>query len=106
MLAILTILGLIAAYLFLWRKEDQIWVVMHESPANRPENTTWLHMRLRHQGLRCKLKVIGSGIGSQSTTFLGDRSLGQSYRLLVHKDDVEEAQAFIEQSTGEDAPVT
>ncbi len=106
MLAILTILGLIAAYLFLWRQEDQSWVVMHESPANRPDNTTRLHMRLRHRGLRCKLKVIGSGIGSQSTTFLGDRSLGQSYRLLVHKDDVEEAQALIDQSEGEHEPVS
>lgn len=103
MAALLMMAALVAGYVLLRRQETQTWIAVHESPANRPDATTWLHTRLRQRGLRCKLKVAGTGLGSQSTTFLGDRSLGQSYRLLVHEDDVDEAQAFIEQSDVNDA---
>lgn len=103
MAALLVIAGLMLAYVFLLRREHRPWVVMHESPANRPDATTWLHTRLRQRGLQCKLKVVGTGLGSQSTTFLGDRSLGQSYQLLVHEDDVEAARSFIDQAEGIDA---
>ena len=93
----LVLIGLLfVAYVLLRRREDRSWVVMHESPAYRPDATTLLHMQLRQRGIRCRLRVIGTGLGSQSTRFLGDRSLGQSFRLLVHENDVDDAQTMID----------
>lgn len=106
MAALLLVAVLTAAYVLLLRREDQTWVTLHESPAYRPDATTWLHTRLRQQGLRCKLKVVGTGLGGQSTTFLGDRSLGQSYRLLVHQDDVDKAQSVIDDADDVDSPMS
>lgn len=95
--AVILLGALIAAYVILLRRgERRRWVVFHESSAHRPDETTKLHMRLRHRGVRCRLKVVGTGLGSQNTTFLGDRSLGQSFQLLVHEDDADDARRLME----------
>lgn len=104
MAALVLVAALMVAYVFLRRGENRTWVVLHESPAYRPDVTTRLHTRLRQRGLRCKLKVIGTGLGSQSTTFMGDRSLGQSYRLLVHQEDVAKARSIIDDLDDADGP--
>lgn len=101
--ALLLVAGLIVAYLLMRRMRGPQWTILHESPANRPEETTRLNMQLRHRGIRCKLRVVGTGIGSQRSTFLGERSLGQSFQLLVHPDDADEAHRLMEHLKRPDA---
>lgn len=69
-------------------RRDDGWVAFSASPAHRPGPTVNAFIKLRANGVRCRLR-------NRRRTFLALGSPGYAQALLVHKDDLPEARRLV-----------
>lgn len=75
-------------------REGGRWKQLTAQPGNRPEYVTGLHSALRHHGIRCVYHVVGTGGGTPAG---GIGAVGQTIKLLVHRDDFHRARRIMSQ---------